>query len=149
MPAFARFASRTLALCVAFSSGAVYALESISDAELSQSTGEGIALLPENFSFVMADEDASYVNIIPRGAPKTAGVKRADIYMRNLAITQNDSSTTRASGTNIVSWGAGSNPFLISVKSESHPDYASAGQSRAFLRLEAPSYCFTGALTAE
>jgi hypothetical protein len=148
MPAFARFASHTLALCIALTSGAVYALEAISDADLSSSTGEGIAILPENFSFIMADEDASYINIIPRGAPKTAGITRADIYIRNLSITQNDSSLTRASGTNIVSWGTGANPFLIAVKSESHPDYAAANQTRAFLRIEAPNYCFTGVTAA-
>ncbi|MEY2863684.1 MAG: hypothetical protein RLY58_1391 [Pseudomonadota bacterium] len=147
MPAFARFASHTLALCIALTSGAVYALEAISDADLSSSTGEGIAILPENFSFVMQDEDASYINIIPRGSPKTAGVNRADIYIRNLSITQNDATTTRASGTNIVSWGSGANPFLIAVKSESQPDYVNANQSRAFLRIEAPTYCFTGVAT--
>jgi len=148
MPAFARFAAQTLALCIALASGAASALEAISDADLAHSTGEGIALLPENFSFVMADEDASYINIIPRGAPKTAGVNRADIYIRNLSITQNDATTTRASGTNILSWGSGANPFLIVVKSETHPDYVNAGQSRAFLRIEAPNYCFTGVTAA-
>ena len=147
MPAHARFA--TLTLCMSLLTSPVYALEAISDAELGESTGEGIAILPENFSLVMADEDASYINIIPRGAPKTAGVSRADIYIRNLALTQNDATTTRASGTNIVSWGSGANPFLLTVKSETHPDYVNAAQSRAFLRIEAPSYCFTGALTAE
>jgi hypothetical protein len=149
MPAFARFASSTLALCMALTSNAVYALESISDAELAQTTGEGIAILPENFSFIMQDEDASYINIIPRGAPKDpdgagplTAPNRADIYLRNLSLTQNDATATRASGTNIVSWGAGYNPFLIVVKSEAHPDYTTAGVSRAFLRIEAPNYCF-------
>lgn len=139
-----------VAMSAAMSSQAL-ALEAISDEELSDSTGEGIAFLPENFKLVMEDSDTSYINLIPRGPtrdPDGAGPlvapNRADLYIRSLAITGNDATTTRASNTAIASWGSGANPFLIAVKSESHPDYTSPNISRSFLRIEAPNYCPTG-----
>lgn len=143
---------RFLAVAIsAMLSGHALALEAISDEAMSEATGEGIALLPEDFKFVMEDSDDSYINLIPRGPtrdPDGAGPlvapNRADLYIRSLAITANDATTTRASNTSIASWGSGANPFLIAVKSESHPDYTSPNISRSFLRIEAPNYCPTG-----
>ena len=144
---------RFLAVAIsAMLSGHALALEAISDEAMSEATGEGIALLPEDFKFVMEDSDDSYINLIPRGPTKgpdgivgtTDDPKRADLYIRNLSITADDESATRASGTPIASWGSGANPFLIAVKSESHPDYTTAGVSRSFLRIETPNYCPAG-----
>ena len=140
---------RFLAVAIsAVISGQALALEAISDEDMSAATGEGIALLPENFRLVMEDSDTSYINLIPRGPtrdPDGAGAlvapNRADIYIRNLAITGNDATTTRASNSSIASWGSGANPFLIAVRSEAQPDYQTAGVARSFLRIEAPKYC--------
>ena len=144
---------RFLAVAIsAMLSGHALALEAISDEAMSEATGEGIALLPEDFKFVMEDSDASYINLIPRGPTKGPdGIvgtaddpKRADLYIRNLSITADDESPTRASAASIDSWGSGANPFLIAVKSESHPDYVTSGVSRSFLRIETPNYCPAG-----
>lgn len=44
-------------LITLFSSGAVYALEALEDDMMSETTGEGIAFLPENFYMVMRGAD--------------------------------------------------------------------------------------------
>jgi hypothetical protein len=44
-------------LITLFSTGAVYALEALEDEVMSESTGEGIAFLPEDFSMVMRGAD--------------------------------------------------------------------------------------------
>lgn len=149
-----RYIPHVLALAISAVASSSYALEAISDQEMSDTTGEGLAFLPEGFKIVMEDADTSYINLIPRGEtkdPDGAGgplvaPNRADLYMRNLSITRDDETLTRASNALIRSWGSGANPFYLSVRSETRPTYATASgsQPRSFLRLEAPQYCFTG-----
>jgi hypothetical protein len=144
-----RYIPHVLALAISAVATPSFALEAISDAELSDTTGEGLAFLPEGFKIVMEDLDTSYINLIPRGEtkdPDGAGAlvapSRADLYMRNVSITRDDETLTRASSASIRSWGSGANPFYLSVKSESRPTFASATNvSRSFLRFEAPQYC--------
>ena len=100
-----------IGLCL---SQSVFALQEISDAGLSEATGEGIALLPENFAFQFNGADdtlgTGYIRYIPvgpltltsldtnksGGANPTAAditsadhsVGKADIYMYGLALSQ-------------------------------------------------------------
>lgn len=135
-----------LALCVVSSSS--YALEEISEEEMSNATGQSVALTLENFSLVTRDDDTSYINLIPRGeisaTALAAGQDRADIFIRNLSITRNDATTTRASNTNIESWGSGYNPFLFRVSSINAPTYTAASNPLAFFQFESPNYCPAG-----
>ena len=119
------------------------ALEAASDQELAAATGAGVAILPENFSLIMQDEDASYINLIPRGQVTVSGQSRADIYIRNLAITRNDATTTRASDARIRSWGSGDNPFVIVVKTVTAPNYTGTS-ALSYLELQTPNYCPNG-----
>lgn len=97
-----------------------FALQEISDAGLSEATGEGIALLPENFSMVFQganntasastdytdrSKDTGYIRYIPVGPLTTTSqdtnkdgnvtaadhsVGKADIYMYGLALSKAD-----------------------------------------------------------
>lgn len=79
-----------------------FALESLDDETMSETTGEGIALLPENYSFSMNGADtansgagtygAGYMRFIPVG-PLTAtatgkGYQKADVYLYGMSLAQ-------------------------------------------------------------
>ncbi|MCU4414690.1 hypothetical protein KTH71_11725 [Acinetobacter sp. WU_MDCI_Axc73] len=129
-----------------FLSQSCFALQEISDEKLSETTGEGIAFLPENFSYQFNGTDntqgAGYIRIIPVG-PITDTAKdtnkdgfvntsdhsvgKADIYLYGLALSQ--ANKTKGSvldstdwntrfGKDIVSWGTAENPWIIKVATE-------------------------------
>lgn len=159
-----------IGLCM---SQTAFALQEISDEGLSQTTGEGIAFLPENFSMVMqkAENDAAkwdhtdrsldtgYIRYIPVGplsnmAPTTAG--KADLYLYGLAISKGDNDLNNRLGGVIGSWGTAENPWLFKVQTDSNiPNFGSVSTPSnncnttpdackvTYLALEAPRYHIT------
>ncbi|MBJ9986004.1 hypothetical protein IAE19_11215 [Acinetobacter sp. S40] len=136
-----------IGLCL---SQSCFALQEISDENLSQTTGEGIALLPTDFSFQLngatsttstsisktdisdnSNPGTGYLHIVPVGPlsstiqtyNQTAANKigKADIYLYGLALSKNDNNVnTRYSGTNISSWGTAANPWILKVLTASN-----------------------------
>lgn len=106
-----RFKVRTLSLALTLLSAALvlpaYALEAISDSDMSDATGEGVAFLPENFAMQLNGVDdtagTGYMRLIPVG-PLTQesqdtnkdgsvtaadhSVGKADIYLYGIALSQ-------------------------------------------------------------
>ena len=115
------------------------ALETLSDESLSDTTGEGIALLPtdaymvfreaganESATNVLADrtKDTGYIHYIPVGPlsseAKASGAGKADLYMYGLALSKSDDdSNSRLANTAakaaISSWGTATNPWILKV----------------------------------
>lgn len=151
------FKLSTLALAVSLSlvSPHLFALESLDDASLASSTGEGVAFLPENFSMIMQAptntnpdaaylanraNDTGYIRIIPVGPltteASTSGAGKADVFLYGLGLSESDKSTGTARvaadlnnrfGNAIDSWGTGANPFVIKVFTQSDvPNFAVA-----------------------
>ena len=104
-------------------SQSVFALQEISDAGLSEATGEGIALLPENFAFQFNGADdtlgAGYIRFIPVGPLTTTAqdtnkdgsvttadhsVGKADLYLYGVTLGQ--SKRDYGVGRNSADWGA-------------------------------------------
>ena len=111
-------------------SQSVFALQEISDAGLSETTGEGVAMLPENFSMQLNGADtansgaggygAGYIRFIPVG-PLTQtsqdtnadgsvntsdhSVGKADLYLYGLSLAQ--SKKDYAAGRSSTDWGVG------------------------------------------
>jgi hypothetical protein len=142
-----------------------FALQEISDAGLSEATGEGIALLPENFSMVFQganntasastdytdrSKDTGYIRYIPVG-PLTSeavanGAGKADIFLYGLAISKGDGDANNRFGSAISSWGTASNPWLLKVATQSGVENFSTtagGNNVSYLTLEAPLYSIT------
>lgn len=92
------FRLSTLAISIGLSlmSSHGFALEALDDEGLADSTGEGIAFLPENFSMQFKDENnvagAGSIRLIPVGPLSTAvedkGYQKADIYLYGLSLAQ-------------------------------------------------------------
>lgn len=94
---------KTLCLAIAIiNTQSVFALEVLEDETLSEVTGEGIALLPENYSFSMNGADTAnggagtygtgYMRYIPVG-PLTAtatgkGYQKADVWLYGVSLGQ-------------------------------------------------------------
>lgn len=156
------FRLSTLALSVgmALMSTSGFALEALNDEGLAESTGEGVAILPEDFSmqFNGADNTAGtgYIRLIPVGPLTQASqdtnkdglvntsdhsVGKADIYLYGLAISQSDkaynagrvtSDTSTRFGRNIDSWGSAVNPWLIKVSTQADvPDFSAPTSASA------------------
>ena len=133
-------------LITLFSSGAVYALEALEDDMMSETTGEGIAFLPENFSMVMrgADntvdagtgfvldtdvttnraKDTGYVRFIPVGpltaAATAAGAGKGDIFLYGIGLSKADGNSNsrfnNSAEPSIKSWGTSDNPWLFKTQ---------------------------------
>ncbi|MFC3902007.1 hypothetical protein SAMN05421749_101678 [Acinetobacter marinus] len=157
-----QFSAIGFAVYVAMCSN-VFALEKLEEEELAASTGEGIALIPQEFSmrFNGADDtgigtlDTGYVRLIPVG-PVTAeakadGFEKADVYLYGFSISQSnaDYGENRTAddwgtpfGRAITSWGSANNPWLI--KTVTATDVANfAGDTNntvPYISLEAPLY---------
>lgn len=152
------FKLSTLALCIGLSlvSSYGFALEALDDDSLADSTGEGIAFLPENFSmqFNGADDTVGtgYIRLIPVGPLTTASqdtnkdgsvttadyaVGKADIYLYGFAISQSNNNygemrtnLNSRFDRNIDSWGSGINPWIMKVITQKGvPDFAAASAS--------------------
>lgn len=143
-------------------SQSVFALQEISDDALSQATGEGIALLPENFSFRFNGADnanngagtygAGSIRLIPVG-PLSAtavskGYKKADAWLYGLSLSQSNKNLGAAIdgsdwgtqyGRPIDSWGTADNPWVISTLNDQNvPNFAGITSNVTYLSLEAP-----------
>ena len=156
------FRLSTLALSVgmALMSTSGFALEALNDEGLAESTGEGVAILPEDFSmqFNGADNTAGtgYIRLIPVGPLTKASqdtnkdglvstsdhsVGKADIYLYGLAISQSNKAynagrvtadTSARFGRNIDSWGSAVNPWLIKVSTQADvPDFSAPTSASA------------------
>ncbi|MFW2148871.1 hypothetical protein ACK2M2_12175 [Acinetobacter sp. TY1] len=125
-----------IGLCL---SQSCFALETLSDESLSDTTGEGIALLPtdaymvfreaganESATNVLTDrtKDTGYIHYIPVGPlsseAKASGAGKADLYMYGLALSKSDDdSNSRLANTAakaaISSWGTATNPWILKV----------------------------------
>lgn len=148
-----------ISLCV---SQSVFALQEISDDALSETTGEGIALLPENFSFRFNGADnanngagtygAGSIRLIPVGplsATATAkGYKKADAWLYGLSLSQSSKNLGAAIdgsdwgtlyGRPIDSWGTADNPWVLTTLNDQNvPNFAGTISNVTYLALEAP-----------
>ena len=157
-----------IGLCLSQSIFALENLEQLDDAALSQATGEGIAMLPENFRMVFQGandnttqqltdytnraKDTGYIRYIPVG-PLTAeatasGAQKADMFLYGLAISRADNDinnryNSSATG-QIKSWGSADNPWLLKVQSATIPNFAGEDGPLSYLSYEAPAYDIAG-----
>lgn len=127
-------------------SPASFALQALDDEGLAESTGEGIAVLPEKFSMVMQEasntnpdqafldnraNDTGYIRLIPVGPltpeASASGAGKADIFLYGFAISQSNKNYganrdatdwNNRFGRNIDSWGSAINPWLLKVTTE-------------------------------
>ncbi|AWL28248.1 hypothetical protein DJ533_06485 [Acinetobacter defluvii] len=142
-----------------------FALEALTDENLSESTGEGIAFLPENFKMVfqkaedsVADPKASWgdrtkdtglIRIIPVGpltsVAANAGAKKADIFIYGLALSQADLETNsrfnntadpRDATKSGVNLGTETNPWILNVVTATVPDFAGLSTSNNLSYLQ-------------
>ncbi len=145
-----KFKKTVLASIVGLSlSQSCFALEALSDDSLSDTTGEGIALLPqdaymvfrgaganETAANVLADrsKDTGYIHMIPVGplTPEATakGAGKADLYVYGLALSKSDDDAnsrlaTTAAKAAIASWGTASNPWILKVATQNNvPNFA-------------------------
>ncbi|ENW93579.1 hypothetical protein [Acinetobacter sp. NIPH 298] len=148
-----------IGLCV---SQTVFALQEISDEGLSQTTGEGIALLPENFSFRFNGADnanggagtygAGSIRLIPvgplSGTATAKGYKKADAWLYGLSLSQSNKNVGAAIngsdwgtlyGRPIDTWGTADNPWLFKTLSDENvPNFVGNIENVTYLTLEAP-----------
>ena len=157
-----------IGLCLSQSVFALENLEPLDDSALADTTGEGIAMLPENFRMVFQGandnttqqltdytnraKDTGYIRYIPVG-PLTAeatasGAQKADMFLYGLAISRADSNINNrynsSSTGQIKSWGSADNPWLLKVQSATIPDFAGVDRSLSYLSFEAPTYDIAG-----
>lgn len=146
-----------------------FALEEISDDALSQTTGEGVAILPTDFSFVLRGDkagnetsltdrskDTGYIHYVPvggltsmvqdtnnDGSVTTAdhSVGKADLYLYGLALSKNDNDSNNRFGSKIASWGTANNPWVLKAATATNvPDFSGTNGTVTYLNLEAPLY---------
>lgn len=138
-------------------SPSVYALESLSDEHLAETTGEGIALLPENFKMVfqrpndnstassynntaiaVADKskyDTGFIRIIPLGENYTGttaadlATKRtkADVFIYGLALSKSNDDANARFSNIGFNWGSTANPWLLRAGSQADVPQFSLG----------------------
>lgn len=147
-----------------------FALEEISDDALSQTTGEGVAILPTDFSFVLRGDktgnetsslvdrrkDTGYIHYIPVGGLTSFvqdtnkdgfvtsadhSVGKADLYLYGLALSKNDNDSNSRFGSKIASWGTANNPWVLKAATATNvPDFSGTNGTVTYLNLEAPLY---------
>lgn len=137
-----------------------FALEALSDQSLSEATGEGIAILPQNFKAVfqqaqdsltnaqntatMADRlrDTGFVRIIPVGplsaTATAAGAKKADVFLYGLALSQSNADVNSRFSNIGVNIGSETNPILIRVDSTNGINYSGTTKPLSYLNVETP-----------
>ncbi|KXZ71109.1 hypothetical protein [Acinetobacter venetianus] len=155
-----------ISLCI---SRYAFALQEISDDALSQATGEGVAILPTDFSFVLRGDktgneisladrskDTGYIHYIPVGGLTSLSqdtnkdglvtsadhsVGKADLYLYGLALSKNDNNINNRFGSKISSWGTANNPWIFKAATASNvPDFAGSNGTITYLNFEAPLY---------
>ena len=138
------FTKSCLASVIAILMGqSVFALESLSDDHLAETTGEGMALLPENFKMVFQGPndvstassynqaglinpekyDTGFIRIIPTGenyanlkltAAEAASIRnKADIFIYGLALSASNNNLNQRFSNNGFNWGSTANPWLF------------------------------------
>ncbi|WP_445115154.1 hypothetical protein [Acinetobacter sp. WZC-1] len=150
-------------LCISHS---CFALEALSDESLSESTGEGLALLPENYSMRFnGSNDAAgggSIRFIPVGplsqAAESKGYAKADVFVNGISLGQskkdvgvardatdwgvgygNIGTAANDFARTITSWGSASNPWILkTVTNNNVPDFSGVVKSVSYLTLEAP-----------
>ncbi len=164
-----RFKKSCLAsMLAALLSPSVYALESLSDDHLSDTTGEGIALLPENFKMVFqgpndlstassynnnaiaaADKpkyDTGFIRIIPVGenysgttaTDLTTKQTKADIFIYGLALSKTNNNANSRFSNTTFNWGSTANPWLLRAGSQTAVPQFLTTGNISYLALEAP-----------
>lgn len=155
-----------ISLCI---SRYAFALQEISDDALSQTTGEGVAILPTDYSFVFRGDktgnetsltdrskDTGYIHLIPVGGLTSVAqdtnrdglvngsdhsVGKADIYLYGLALSKNDNDSNNRFGSKIASWGTANNPWILKAATATNvPDFAGSNGTITYLNFEAPLY---------
>lgn len=155
-----------ISLCI---SRYAFALQEISDDALSQTTGEGVAILPTDFSFVLRGDktgneislsdrskDTGYIHYVPVGGLTSLvqdtnkdglvtsadhSVGKADLYLYGLALSKNDNNSNNRFGSKIASWGTANNPWIFKAATATNvPDFAGGNGTVTYLNLEAPLY---------
>lgn len=149
-----------LTLLLATGSPARAALEAIAEHELGTVTGEGILMLPENFSLQLnssADNaGAGFLRYIPVGPltsyATTNSYSKADVYLYGLTLSQSskdiDVARTAADrgsalGRVIDAWGSFANPWLLKVATANVPNFGGVNTALSYVVLEAPRYQLT------
>lgn len=135
----------TLAISLVFASQ-VQALELLDDESLGQSTGAGVALLPENFKIVF--DDTAYVRTLPSTSdPRLLSGqlvpfgKKAELIWYGLAFAGADGNVSDRVGDAIASWGTADNPWVLKAETVSRVKYGGgAATGVPMLSLEAPTY---------
>ncbi|MDP2226138.1 MAG: hypothetical protein Q8J78_01500 [Moraxellaceae bacterium] len=138
-----RFLSLALALTAA--AGAASAMTEIEESELGDFTGEGVALLPENFRVVF--DPTAYIRQMPRGAPAAgSGVaggfgNSVDLFWYGFAFSgANGDKNQRVSPTSISSWGTASNPWVFLATTPTFFKYNGLNEGHPILQYRAPAY---------
>lgn len=158
-----------IGLCL---SQSAFALQEISDDALSQATGEGIAILPTEFSFVFRGEktgnetslsdrtkDTGYIHSIPVGGLTSLvqdtnkdgsvtaadhSVGKSDLYLYGLALSKNDNDINNRFASKISSWGTPNNPWILKAATATNvPSFSGTNGSVTYLNFEAPLYEYT------
>ena len=164
------FRLSTLALSVgmALMSTSGFALEALNDEGLAESTGEGIAFLPEDFRMVFQGandtatqatdyldrtKDTGYIRVIPVG-PLTseaslASAQKADVFLYGVAVSRADNninSRYNSSSTGLIkSWGTADNPWLLKVQTDpAVPNFLGVSSPLSYLSVEAPEFNISG-----
>ena len=137
-----------IGLCLSQSIFALENLEPLDDSALADTTGEGIAMLPEDFRMVFQGandntteqltdytnrgKDTGYIRFIPV-VPLTAEAtakraQKADLFLYGLAISRADSDINNRYNSSttgqITSWGSADNPWLLKVQTVTVPNFA-------------------------
>ncbi len=122
---------------ISVSSIAFADLEPLSEESLSETTGEGIALLPENIKIVF-DSDAYVKTLVSSTAP--AFGKKAELIWYGVALTGADGNVTGRVGNAIASWGTASNPWVLKVETLSKIKYDGSTAGVPVMSYYAPTY---------
>ncbi|RKG40132.1 hypothetical protein [Acinetobacter rongchengensis] len=162
-----KFKKTLLASLISLSvSQSCFALEELSDESLSESTGEGIALLPENFSLrfngVNDELGGGSIRLIPVGpisaTAESKGFQKAEVFVNGLSIGQSKKdygigrvvsdwgvgfgalgSTVDDFARPITSWGSAQNPWILkTVTDPAVPSFSGVGSAVSYITLEAP-----------
>ena len=126
-----------LAISLVFSSQ-TYALEILEDLSLGETTGEGIAFLPENIKIVF--DDTAYIRTLPSTTTPAFGQK-AELLWYGVALTGADGNVSDRVGNAITSWGTADNPWVLKAETLSRVKYGGgAATGIPMLSLYAPEY---------
>lgn len=132
--------SMLLPLLMAATGSAHAELEQLSEEGLSQTTGEGIAYLPENIKIVF--DDTAYIRTLPSTttpAFPTSG-RKPELVWYGLALTAADGNVSGRVGNAITSWGTANNPWILKVETLSKVQYNGVTAGVPILSYYAPTY---------